>query len=121
MSAVPSIVIEIEQEDGSYLETALPSKFEVCGKCAGSGSHVNEAIDGNGITSSEMDELGDDFREDYMAGVYDVQCTECKGLRVVPVVDADRCPAELLAKYHAHQEEEFRYQAECAAERRMGA
>jgi hypothetical protein len=120
MSASPSIVIEIEQEDGSYLETSIPSKFEVCGRCGGEGSHVNPAVDGNGISVEEMGE-DPDFAENYFSGVYDVQCTECKGLRVVPVVDETRCSAELLKAYAKHQDEEYRYQAECAMERRMGA
>jgi hypothetical protein len=31
-----------------------------CYRCRGKGFHVNEAIDGNGITQSEMDELLND-------------------------------------------------------------
>jgi len=60
------------------------TRFAVCPRCEGRGSHVNPAVDGNGITADEMDELGPDFREDYLSGVYDVRCDECKGDRVVP-------------------------------------
>lgn len=60
-------------------------KFEVCDRCRGHGTHTNPAIDGNGITASEMAELGPDFREDYMNGVYDIRCTRCNGQRVINV------------------------------------
>lgn len=58
-------------------------KWVVCPRCDGEGSHVNPAVDGHGITSDEMDELGPDFFDDYMGGVYDVTCERCKGRRVV--------------------------------------
>jgi hypothetical protein len=102
-------------------EVSLPTKKEVCWRCRGEGTHVNENIDGNGITSEEMDELGDDFLEDYLGGKYDVTCYECDGQNVVDVVDEDRCTPELLAVYRRYVEDEADYRAECAAERRMGA
>lgn len=68
------------EEDGAI---RIPAKYEVCGTCRGHGSHVNPAIDSHGITQSEMEELGDDFREGYFRGDYDVTCAECEGKRVV--------------------------------------
>jgi predicted methyltransferase len=58
-------------------------KYQVCPNCEGEGTTVNPDIDGNGITQDEMLELGPDFKEDYMSGVYDVPCRCCKGKRVV--------------------------------------
>lgn len=58
-------------------------EFEVCERCRGFGEHTNPAIDGNGITRSEMEELGPDFFEDYMSGVYNIRCEECNGHRVI--------------------------------------
>jgi hypothetical protein len=78
----------LHPDSGEELE--LPARFELCPRCQGTGSHVDPSIDGNGITASEMAELGDDFREDYMDGVYDVQCEACKGERVIPVPDLTR-------------------------------
>lgn len=66
-------------------------KYIVCSTCRGKGSHVNSAIDGNGITESEILELGDDFMVDYMDGLYDVPCTDCEGIRVVLTIDRDAC------------------------------
>lgn len=62
--------------------------YVACPTCRGNGTHVNPAVDGNGLTSDDIDEMGgDDFMEDYLGGVYDVICEECGGLRVVP-----KCP-----------------------------
>ena len=66
----------------------LPSRVVVCGMCGGKGCHVNPSIDGHGITLEEMDELGPEFFEDYMGGMFDVQCYRCHGKRVdAEVVD----------------------------------
>jgi RecJ-like exonuclease len=103
------------------VEHTLPSRFEVCGLCEGRGtSCAHVECDGGGFTSSEWAEQDEEFREDYLAGRYDRPCPSCKGLRVVSVIDEDRCDAGLLAAYREEQEDEAAYQAECAAERRMG-
>lgn len=99
----------------------LPAKYEVCGTCGGRGKHVNRAIDGNGITASEMEELGPDFREEYFSGVYDVCCEECQGRNVVLAVDEEHADAKLLKDYHDLIEANWAYEKMCADERRMGA
>lgn len=58
-------------------------KFEVCPICRGRGNYVNPSIDSDGLTSADFEEAGDEFREDYLSGVYDVQCECCEGQRVV--------------------------------------
>lgn len=116
MSTPEKIVITVDDD-----EVELPTKFEVCGRCEGRGTHTNPSIDGNGLTAEDFAEAGDDFREDYMSGVYDVQCYECKGARVVAVVDRDRCDKKLLKAWDNSQREEANYRAECEMERRMGA
>ena len=62
----------------------MPIRLVVCGVCDGRGEYVNPSIDSTGITGDEMAELGDDFREEYVAGLYNVGCTLCAGKRVVP-------------------------------------
>lgn len=99
----------------------VPARYEVCGRCRGTGTHTNPSIDGNGITSDEMHELGDDFREDYMNGVYDVQCYECKGERVVLILDEDRATPEQLKEYEDEQRAIYELRQEEEMERRMGA
>lgn len=111
-------------DEGDEVEVALPAKFEVCQTCEGRGKHVNPAIDGNGLSREDFDE-DPDFREDYFSGVYDVQCEECGGRTTVLVVDEAAVKAQglqsALEAYYEQGREEASYQAECAAERRMGA
>lgn len=95
----------------------LPAKYEVCGRCMGKGVH--DCWEG-GMTGDEMAEQGPEFFEDYMSGMYDKRCDECKGDRVILVPDRARAPKKLLAEYDRHQQWEADYQAEVAHERRMG-
>ena len=103
-------------DDDVEFEVELPSKFEVCGRCEGKGTHVNPNIDGNGLSREDFEE-DPDFEEAYFSGVYDVTCEECEGLRVVPVVDEEKCDARLLKLYQDDQ----RAEAESRAEDRMWA
>lgn len=113
------IVLEGGGEGNEDIE--IPAKYEVCETCEGKGSHVNPSIDSNGITASEMDELGPDFMEDYVSGVYDVRCNECGGERLVPVVDEERAGEVLTKIANEWIESHYQTQAEYEAERRMGA
>lgn len=78
----------LEDEDGN--EVKLPTYYTVCERCDGEGEHDNENF--NGFTQSEWAEAchdDPDFAADYMRGVYSVPCSECRGLRVVAVVNVD--------------------------------
>jgi hypothetical protein len=88
--------------DGTEVQHEMPAKMEVCGRCQGTGKHTNPSIDGNGITQSEMEELGEDFREDYLSGVYDITCTECHGRNVVPAPDFARASFSVKRAYLKH-------------------
>ena len=89
--------IELEGE-------TIPSTVKVCFTCEGRGSHVNPDIDSHGITASEMSELGEDFEESYFSGVYDVVCTQCKGNKVIAVVNANACNPEQIELVKEEQE-----------------
>lgn len=107
------------------LRNALPTHNEVCPRCQGEGKHVNPSIDGHGITAGEWDrDWDEDSRENYFSGVYDVPCHECKGLRVVKVVDRDEAKRSCKAVLD-HYDEWNKQLAEVAQteyyERRMGA
>lgn len=102
-------------------EDQIPAVYDVCQRCRGEGSHTNPAIDGHGIGQEEMDELGPEFFDDYMGGVYDIACEECKGLRVVLVADESRATPEQLHEYEQHLNALADYAAEREMERRMGA
>ena len=50
----------------------------ICPACRGNGTHVNPAIDANGLTSEDFAN-DPDFHDDYMSGVYDQHCEACNG------------------------------------------
>lgn len=107
-----------DYEAGDDSEIELPAKFEVCSRCDGKGTHVNPAIDGNGLTHEDFDEAGDDFREDYLAGAYDVSCELCKGKRVVAVFDRKRATPEQRRAFDRHQRASAEADADEQSERR---
>jgi RecJ-like exonuclease len=90
-----TITITLYDEDDEEVQHELPAVNEVCNRCQGYGSHTNPNIDGNGITQSEWAEWGQDEKEAYLNGEYDVSCEECHGNKVVQVVDQEACtPAQ---------------------------
>lgn len=97
----------VEGDDSDVEEVKLPTVKAVCQSCRGTGSHVNRAIDGNGLTSEDFDE-DPDFRESYMRGDYDVTCEECGGTNVVDELDEDRCNPQDLAAYRKQEAEHQR-------------
>ncbi len=103
-------------EDETVVE--VPSKFEVCPRCRGTGAH--DCWEG-GMTGEEMAEQSPGFFEDYMAGMYSVTCTVCGGLRVVEVVDRVLINPDVLRRYDAAERERRDYETLVAAERRYGA
>jgi RecJ-like exonuclease len=65
-----------------------PQKWEICCRCKGEGKHDHPAF-ANGITQSEMREMGRDGMDSYFAGHYDVRCDECDGTGKVRALDVD--------------------------------
>lgn len=88
------------------LVLTFPAKYDVCPRCEGHGKHVNPNVDGNGISQEEFD-ADPDFRDNYFAGVYDVQCSFCKGERVVLTFDENRATARQRAKFARVEEQEY--------------
>ena len=102
------------------IEVEIPTKFEMCQRCEGRGSHVNPAIDGHGISPEEFRD-DPDFEEAYFRGDYDVPCHECKGLRVVMIPDRAKLTKEERAAWYQQAQELAEMYAEEEAERRAGA
>jgi hypothetical protein len=116
-----TVAIWVENDEGEPVELELPSKFVVCARCMGRGSHVNPSIDGNGLSREDFDEAGPEFFDDYMAGVYDVACYSCGGKRVVELPDLQKLTAAERVLWDAHVAEEDLDRAIAEAERRAGA
>lgn len=114
-----TITIHVDDADVS-----LPAKYEVCDCCEGHGKIVNPSIDGNGITQSEMAEIlydDPDFLDNYMGGMYDVSCPECKGKRLVQVVDYDNLDEDDKKMYDEWEMEDRAFKSEQEAEMRWEA
>ena len=119
--SVAEIRFEVENQAGEPVELVLPATWVVCSRCSGKGTHVNPAIDGNGLSQEDFDEAGPDFRDDYMAGVYDVTCYQCDGKRVVAAPDFSKWSHAERALYQAHVDELAADRAATDMELRLGA
>jgi len=115
--------VEYFDDEGCEVVADLPARYEVCGGCGGHGVHVDPSIDGRGLSAEDFAE-DPDFEEAYFAGAYDVQCSECRGQRVVLVPAHDLFTEEHRRHWDGYQcglrasrEVDLMY----AAERRMGA
>ena len=73
-------------EDDEMFIINIPVQVQVCSTCRGKGSTVNPSIDCGGISPYEFEE-DPEFADGYFSGMYDIQCPECKGLRVTGHVD----------------------------------
>lgn len=73
--------------------------WKVCPTCSGRG---HQTLHGRSYTADEMAELGPEFVEDYMAGVYDHPCDTCGG-RTTVCREWYEMARELDAEYRAEQ------------------
>ncbi len=109
------------EERGEFVK--LPVHRIVCPRCDGDGNHTNPAIDGNGITASEMEELGEDFAEGYVRGDYNVCCEVCHGKNVVDEVDLEKLQdnsPELYKAWTQWTHDAYDHESERRAEMRAG-
>lgn len=115
-----------EGEEDSIRVIELPSTKALCSDCKGEGTVLNESMRYHCYTQEEVDDLEDDFQEEYFkrGGIYDVQCPTCKGLRVVDVVHEDILTQAQKKDYEIYLDmldDREAYERECAMERRWGA
>lgn len=111
--------LEFYGQDGEDIKIEK-TKFEVCPRCHGEGSHTNPAIDGHGISSNEF-ASDPEFAKSYFSGVYDIVCSECGGNRVIKVVDWSEIDESTQKAHEQYIQDEYNYREGCAYERRMGA
>jgi len=116
----PTIELTVFTDQGDEVELTIPARFVVCPRCQGAGSHVNPAIDGNGISPQEFLE-DPDFEESYFRGDYDVSCYRCGGRRVIKKIDRLKATKAEKKLFDDHERELRELEAEEAAERRVGA
>lgn len=118
-----TIHVKYYDDDGCEVVADLAARYEVCGRCGGTGVHVDPSIDGRGLSAEDFAE-DPDFEQGYFSGVYDVQCSECRGQRVVLVPAHDLFTEEHRMHWEGHlsaQRERREVDLMYEAERRMGA
>lgn len=98
------VCFEYIDEDGYEQVHYFPATFEVCPRCRGKGHITNPNI--GAITSEEWERDWDyEERENYMSGMYDVDCPACNGARVVQSIDEAAADPKMLKLYHETQQE----------------
>lgn len=109
------------KKDGEWqmeeVRMTIPAKNALCDCCGGEGRVDNPAFS-NGITQSDREEMGEEAFENYMSGMYDVACPECKGAKVVLVPDVSDCTfaqKRFLVGYYKDQKEQAEAAREAAA------
>jgi hypothetical protein len=83
----------------------LPTVFDVCDLCRGTGSVVNPSMDAGGLTEEDFDR-DPDFREEYFSGMHDITCPQCRGKRVIPVVNEAGMSKEQKVAYNEYIKEQ---------------
>jgi hypothetical protein len=119
MSRQGEIELMWYDDEGEEVTHSFPSTNEVCPRCEGYGTHLTPSIGEHAYSMEEFYESFDDEedREAYFqrGGKYDVQCEECKGNKVVEVVDESKLSDEqkvLYAQWQESEEENARSDAE---------
>ena len=120
---MPKLPLKIFDDGDEERIVNVPFTIEICPACNGRGTTSRDVeCDGGGFTASEWADQDEDFREDYMAGVYDRPCDECRGLPGRVKVPDLKCLSRRDRKlYREQQQADADYRRVSEAERRMGA
>jgi DnaJ-class molecular chaperone len=92
--------ITLHKEDGT--EEKLPTKWVKCTSCDGKGT--SSAYLG-AFTRDDIDEVGSDWWEDYMAGSFDRACEHCGGKGLERQLDKENCTPEQIEAYSKQQDD----------------
>lgn len=103
-------------DDGTTKE--LPSKWCICDVCEG---HGGSSAYLGAFTQDEMDECGDEFLEDYVAGAYDRACESCGGTGKVLEPDFDQISEADSKAYRDQLDADWYDRQEQINEARWGA
>lgn len=117
--ARPTVVQTVLSSRGLFRDITLPAKRILCPVCEGAGSHVDPAVDGHGLTAEDLQD--EEFREDYLAGVYDVPCEACIGEKVVLIPDETHLGKRIIKGIRRFEREQIQWRNDDYYERRAGA
>jgi hypothetical protein len=65
---------------------SIHEEWAICDLCRGSGGHSNRF---GAYSADEWNEQDDEFRENYISGLYDERCDDCNGSGKILVLDED--------------------------------
>lgn len=118
-------VLYIEDLSVKDVIEILPSRWFVCPRCEGKGTHLRPGMENHCYSAEEFDrEFSSEEKEMYFNGGYDIQCQTCHGRTTVTDVDEDMAKWQYPHLFEWMQElATFEYEMEMVheAERRMGA
>ena len=95
------------------MEIQVNKVWEVCPECEGEGKHSNPAFDGVNVNDLDQETL-----DNYMAGLYDIQCQVCKGRTTILVNDLTVLSDHQLETYEKEQAQ-YRLETYWAERERM--
>lgn len=115
------ITVFLRNSDGDEVEVEVNSRNVICENCEGEGTVSRFA--GEAFTQGDFDSFEEfsDFAKECRNGMYNVNCPECKGTKVVRVPDLSDLSPEELESYQEQQKEEAAFRRMQESERRMGA
>ncbi len=120
MSRRDEIELTWTNQAGETITHSFPAHNQVCSRCQGYGTHLNPSIGNHAYTPEEFNEAFDEEgQEEYFrrGGIYDVQCENCHGNKVILVVSDEilnRTQAKLYGEYLEHEEKIAREAAQDA-------
>jgi len=128
MSIIILVAVKYFNDDGEEVEIKLPHTREVCSQCEGFGTTLNPSIGEHAYSAEEFAESFDDdeSREQYFkrGGIYDVQCHECHGAKVINVLAEEECKTEeqkeALRCIQEAEKSDYQCRMEEESERRFG-
>tara|TARA_Y100000310_G_scaffold73381_2_gene69521 strand:- start:740 stop:1291 length:552 start_codon:yes stop_codon:yes gene_type:complete len=88
INLVDKVALKGEYKGKKALIINAPIRNALCPHCEGDGTMVNPNIDCGGLSQEDFDD-DPDFEEDYHSGRYDIQCSHCKGEKIVHAVNFD--------------------------------
>lgn len=121
-----SIIVPI-YTNRDQIDVSFPARWVICPHCEGCATDRGASVecDGGGFTSSQWADQDEEFKANYLSGVYDHPCTACDGLGRIQVIDAEAVTGWreriFLKVYNAQERDSRACDAIHAAERRMGA
>ena len=110
--------VTFERDDGTEITVQLPAHWVICGTCDGDGKSSAHL---GAFTQDEWAQEDDDFKQDYLDGVYDLPCPECGGSGKVMEIEREACTSPEQVEALEYLDVIAQLEADEASERRMMA